>query len=198
MDAKRQRESDLFRALVSVAEIVKIVGVSKTRVVRHQEKLEAGDSFERKFGSGGHNKTLTDESGRPLLKLRRCSILGAPGGIEGHCKAWMDGNTLNAITIGNRMEPRGTKLKHATVVSGEFEFFGSANFGHHPYRCGAFGLWNLVHCGKQSCANHHPSVNALKASVEKEWAAMSEENIRKCAGLPTSSRGHGGCQWSSF
>ncbi|QQP42330.1 Hypothetical protein FKW44_016950, partial [Caligus rogercresseyi] len=51
MDAKRQRESDLLRALVSVAEIVKIVGVSKTMGVRHQKKLEAGDSFERKFGS---------------------------------------------------------------------------------------------------------------------------------------------------
>ncbi|QQP39238.1 Hypothetical protein FKW44_020058 [Caligus rogercresseyi] len=47
MDAKRQRESDLLRALVSVAEIVKIVGVSKTMVYDTKKKLEAGDSFER-------------------------------------------------------------------------------------------------------------------------------------------------------
>ncbi|QQP50581.1 Uncharacterized protein FKW44_011622, partial [Caligus rogercresseyi] len=61
MDAKRQRESDLLRALVSVAEIVKIVGVSKTMVYDTKKKLEAGDSLERKPGSGGHNKILTDE-----------------------------------------------------------------------------------------------------------------------------------------
>ncbi|QQP52117.1 Hypothetical protein FKW44_004145 [Caligus rogercresseyi] len=30
-------------------------------VYNTKKKLEAGDSFERKFGSGGHNKTLTDE-----------------------------------------------------------------------------------------------------------------------------------------
>ncbi|QQP41198.1 Uncharacterized protein FKW44_015486 [Caligus rogercresseyi] len=61
MDAKRQRESDLLRALVSVAEIFKIVGVSKTMVYDTKKKPEAGDSFERKPGSGGHNKILTNE-----------------------------------------------------------------------------------------------------------------------------------------
>ncbi|QQP56849.1 Hypothetical protein FKW44_001653 [Caligus rogercresseyi] len=45
MDAKRQRESDLLRALVSVAEIVKIVGVSKTMVYDTKKKLEAGTAL---------------------------------------------------------------------------------------------------------------------------------------------------------
>ncbi|QQP54978.1 Hypothetical protein FKW44_007992 [Caligus rogercresseyi] len=45
MDAKRQRESDLLRALVSVAEIVKIVGVSKTMVYDTKKKLEAGTAW---------------------------------------------------------------------------------------------------------------------------------------------------------
>ncbi|QQP38200.1 Uncharacterized protein FKW44_018708 [Caligus rogercresseyi] len=57
MDAKRQRESDLLRALVSVAEIVKIVGVSKTMVYDTKKKLEAGNSFERKPGSGATTKS---------------------------------------------------------------------------------------------------------------------------------------------
>ncbi|QQP38002.1 Uncharacterized protein FKW44_018463 [Caligus rogercresseyi] len=61
MDAKRQRESDLLRAPVSVAEIVKIVGVARPCVYDTKKKLEVGDSFERKPGSGGHNKILTDE-----------------------------------------------------------------------------------------------------------------------------------------
>ncbi|QQP36383.1 Uncharacterized protein FKW44_021463, partial [Caligus rogercresseyi] len=53
MDAKRQRESDLLRAL--------IVGASKPMVYDTKKKPEAGDSFERKPGSGGHNKILTNE-----------------------------------------------------------------------------------------------------------------------------------------
>ncbi|QQP39797.1 Uncharacterized protein FKW44_013625, partial [Caligus rogercresseyi] len=31
----------------------------------------------------------------------------------------------------------------------------------------------------KSCAIPHPGVYALKASVKKEWAAMSEEHFRK-------------------
>ncbi|QQP57233.1 Uncharacterized protein FKW44_002152 [Caligus rogercresseyi] len=61
MDTKRQRVSDLLCAQVSVAEIVKMVGVSKTIVYDTKKKLEAGDSLERKPGCCGHNKILTDE-----------------------------------------------------------------------------------------------------------------------------------------
>ncbi|QQP41093.1 Uncharacterized protein FKW44_015352 [Caligus rogercresseyi] len=57
MEAKRQRVSDLHRAQVSVGEIDEIVGVSKTMVYGTKNKLEAGDSLERKPGSGGHNKS---------------------------------------------------------------------------------------------------------------------------------------------
>ncbi|QQP51913.1 Uncharacterized protein FKW44_013409 [Caligus rogercresseyi] len=53
--------ADLLRAQVSVAEIVKIVGVSKTMVYDTKKKLEAGDSWKRKPGRGGNNKILTDE-----------------------------------------------------------------------------------------------------------------------------------------
>ena len=32
------------------------------------------------------------------------------------------------------------------------------------------------------CATPHPSVEALKASVEREWAAMSEDYVWKVCG----------------
>ncbi|QQP50936.1 Hypothetical protein FKW44_012107 [Caligus rogercresseyi] len=45
MDAKRQRESDLLRALVSVAEIVKIVGVSKPWCTTPRKSLRPGTAL---------------------------------------------------------------------------------------------------------------------------------------------------------
>lgn len=59
--------SDLLRAQVSVPEIVTIVGVSKTMVYDTKKKLEAGDSLERKPGSGGSNKIITDDFLTDLL-----------------------------------------------------------------------------------------------------------------------------------
>ena len=40
-----------------------------------------------------------------------------------------------------------------------------------------FGIWGYVE--SKACAVPHPSVDALKVSVEKEWAAMSEDHVRK-------------------
>ncbi|QQP56708.1 Hypothetical protein FKW44_001461 [Caligus rogercresseyi] len=45
MEAKRQRVSDLLRAQVSVAEIVKIVGVSKTMVFDTKKTLRPGTAW---------------------------------------------------------------------------------------------------------------------------------------------------------
>ncbi|QQP38253.1 Uncharacterized protein FKW44_018776 [Caligus rogercresseyi] len=78
------------------------------------------------------------------------------------------------------MEPRGTKLKLCNSgVRRTSNFLVCQLLAIILTRCGAFGLgiWCIVE--NKACANHHPSVNALKASVEKEWAAMSEEHIRK-------------------
>ncbi|QQP53521.1 Uncharacterized protein FKW44_006028 [Caligus rogercresseyi] len=85
IDAKRQRVSDLLCAQVNLAEIVKIVGVSKTMVYDTKKKLEAGDNLERKPGSGGNNKILTDE----FLGLQ----VGAKEYLEvirDIVKSWMD------------------------------------------------------------------------------------------------------------
>ncbi|QQP37871.1 Hypothetical protein FKW44_018288 [Caligus rogercresseyi] len=60
MDSKRQRVSDLPCASKCGGDC-KIVGVSKTMVYDTKKKFEAGDSLERKPGSDGHNKILTDE-----------------------------------------------------------------------------------------------------------------------------------------
>ncbi|QQP37282.1 Putative transposable element [Caligus rogercresseyi] len=40
-----------------------------------------------------------------------------------------------------------------------------------------YGIWGFVE--SKACATPHPSVDALKASVEKEWADMSEHYVRK-------------------
>ena len=40
-----------------------------------------------------------------------------------------------------------------------------------------YGIWGFVE--SKVCATPHASMDALKASVEKEWADMSEAYIRK-------------------
>ncbi|QQP57556.1 Putative transposable element [Caligus rogercresseyi] len=40
-----------------------------------------------------------------------------------------------------------------------------------------YGIWGFVE--SKACATPHPSVDALKTSVEKEWADMSEHYVRK-------------------
>ncbi|QQP53204.1 Transposable element tcb1 transposase, partial [Caligus rogercresseyi] len=141
-----------------------------------KEKLEAGDSFERKFGSGGHNKTLTDE----FLGLR----VGAKEHLEvmrDIVKPWMDGTYPECNYYWQQDGAPGHKAKTVQQWCQEnFEFFWSANFWPSSSPDAApleYGIWCIVE--SKACANHQPSVNALKASVEKEWAAMSEEHIRK-------------------
>ena len=40
-----------------------------------------------------------------------------------------------------------------------------------------YGIWGFVE--SKACATPHPSMDALKASVQKEWADMSEAYICK-------------------
>ncbi len=41
----------------------------------------------------------------------------------------------------------------------------------------SFGLSFLDTCSEQGCASSHPNLNALKASVECEWALISDSNL---------------------
>ncbi|QQP35632.1 Uncharacterized protein FKW44_023911, partial [Caligus rogercresseyi] len=60
-----------------------------------------------------------------------------------------------------------------------FADFDLPTSGPCPHPIGAFGLWNLGFVESKACATPHPSFNALKAFVEKEWATMAEEHVRK-------------------
>ena len=53
MEAKRQRVADLLGAQMVVLEIMR---VSRATVFNTKRKLEAGESLDRKPGSGGSNK----------------------------------------------------------------------------------------------------------------------------------------------
>ena len=61
MEAKRQRVSDLLDAQVPIEEIVAIVECSRRTVERVRQRKNEGQSLERKPGSGGHNKIVTEE-----------------------------------------------------------------------------------------------------------------------------------------
>ncbi|QQP37952.1 Uncharacterized protein FKW44_018403 [Caligus rogercresseyi] len=167
MDAKRQRESDLLRAL--------IVGVSKTMVYDTKKKLEAGDSFERKFGSDEFLVGLFAEIEEDASILEHLEVM------RDIVKPWMDGTYPECNYYWQQDGAPGHKAKTVQQWCQEnFEFFWSANFWPSSSPNAApLDYGSLVHCGNKACANHHPSVNALKASVEKEWAAMSKEHIRK-------------------
>jgi len=61
MEAQRQRVADLLRAGLTSGQIVDIVGCGLTTVKKVKKLLSEGQSLQRKAGSGGHNKKLTDE-----------------------------------------------------------------------------------------------------------------------------------------
>ena len=68
MAEKRKRIADLLSAQIDSKSICNIVNCSRQLVFNVKKRMEAGDSLERKPGSGGHNKIRNDEFLKDLAR----------------------------------------------------------------------------------------------------------------------------------
>ena len=182
MEANRQRVSDLLDAQVSVSEVMDIVKCSKAM-------KKTGEGFARKAGSGGHNKIVTDDflvgliaeiKADPTRSMRRLAKdLGADLGVV--VKPWLDATFPDGNYCWQQDSAPGHKAKTTQKWCQDHlaDFWPSHFWPPSSPDCAPldYGIWGYVE--SKACAVPHWSVEALKTSVEREWAAMSEDHVRK-------------------